>query len=100
MAIKKEVLELASFKCLCEAPLTAGEAVQIAEASMEDLLEIGHTISEVKSIVAWFRLESQRLITQSQLDISMIAESAKHTIGSKRLREIIAEEVVGFTKGK
>jgi hypothetical protein len=96
MAINKDLLELATFKCLCEAPLTVKEALQVAEATVQDLFEAGLKSKEIELVRSWFRSESQRLISQSMLDKSMIAESSKGTISNQRLREIIAEEVIAF----
>ena len=96
MPIKKDLLELATFKCLCEAPLTVSEALQVAEATVSDLFEVGLSGEEIECVQRWFRQESQRLINQSMIDKSMIAESAKGTISNDRLREIIAEEIISF----
>ena len=96
MAINKDLLELAAFKCLCEAPLTTEEALQVGEASMEQLCDVGLSLSEVQFVREWFRRESQRLISQSMMDKNMIAEAARGSIKSKRLREIIAEEIINF----
>jgi len=98
MAIKKELLELAAFKSLCEAPLTINEALQIAEASLADFFDCGLKRNEITEVRKWFRREAQRMMGQSMIDKSMIAESSKSAINSGRLREIIAEEIIRFEK--
>jgi len=100
MAIKKELLELAAFKSLCEAPLTVDEALQIASASLTDLFECGLSHGEISEVKIWFRREAQRMIGQSMINKSMIAESTKSAIEGKRLKEIIAEEIIVFEKRK
>jgi len=100
MAVKKELLELAAFKSLCEAPLTLDEALQIASATLVDFFDCGLKRSEINEVRRWFRREAQRMIGQSMMDKSMIAESSKSAIQGERLREIIAEEIIRFEKRK
>ena len=100
MAVKKELLELAAFKSLCEAPLTIDEALQIASATLTDFFDCGLRRSEISEVRRWFRREAQRMMSQSMIDKSMIVESSKSAIKGNRLREIIAEEILRFEKRK
>ena len=101
MAIQKDLLKLAVYKSLSQAPLTIDEALEIGNADTIELMECGCSHAKVELVRSWFKHEAQRMLGQAQLTRSPISESARKSgLIGKRLKTIIAEEVIKFEKKK